>query len=165
MHRFKFLIIALALLLAAVAQPCAASTGSQGAPAMMAVVVAPWNLRSLPLSPAQLPTQAEKDDCFKHGGGGHCTDPYPFRSYVVVWDYGSLSTVDGFRFYQVSGGRKLLSNIPTRVPQTITWSAWGARMGTCFVVTAYAGSRESADSNRFCIPYTAVQQQIQVAPH
>jgi hypothetical protein len=165
MHRSGLFFLALTLLFASVAQSSAASTGSQGGPAQLVALIAPWNLHALPLSPNQTPSQTEKDECFKHGGGGHCTDPYPFRSYVVVWDYGNLSAVTGFRFYQVTGGRKLLSDIPTRVPQTITWAAWGARMGTCFVVTAYAGSRESADSNRFCIPYTAIQQNTLQQPH
>ncbi|MBV8171656.1 MAG: hypothetical protein JO219_06980 [Candidatus Eremiobacteraeota bacterium] len=168
MHRLGLSFVAFALVLAASARLGAAATTTttnttQSHPQVqLAAIPTPANLRAIPLSQNQLPTQTEKDQCYAHGGGGHCTDPYPFRSYVLIWDFTNLSAVDGFRFYQVSGGRTMLSDIPTRVPQTITWAAWGKRAGTCFVVTAYQGSRESADSNKFCIPFLAPQSSVQM---
>jgi hypothetical protein len=146
MHRPGFLLAAFTLWLASVAQPGAASSLSNG-PAIMAGVPAPYNLRRT----------VDKNECFSHGGGAYCQDQSQLRQPVLIWEYNNMGAADGFRLYKVTGGRALEADIPTRVPQKITWAAWTAKMGTCFVVTAYAGSRESADSNKYCIPYVVQQ--------
>ena len=115
---------------------------------VQAVIVAPYNLRRT----------TDKNECFAHGGGVYCQDPSQLRQPVLIWEWnGNLSTIDGFHLYKVTGGRTLAQDIPSRLNQKITWSAWTAKPGTCYVVTAYKGQAESADSNKWCVPFVVEQ--------
>jgi len=114
-------------------------------------------------APYDLRRTTDKDECFAHGGGGHCTDPQPFREAVLIWEWKgntNYPTVDGYRFYQ-KGHSAPDVDIPVRLNQQITWDAWGKPVNSCFYVTAYVGTRESSPSNAWCISPT-VSQPIQM---
>jgi len=120
------------------------TTGGAATRNVGAVIVAPYNLRRT----------TDKNECFAHGGGVYCQDPSQLRQPVLIWEWnGNLTTIDGFHLYKVTGGRTLAQDIPSRLNQKITWSAWTAKPGTCYVVTAYKAQSESADSNKWCAPF------------
>jgi len=106
-------------------------------------------------APHDLRRTSDRNACLSHGGGSYCQDASHFRKPVLIWEWkGNLDAIDGFRLYQVTGGRTLAKQIPALLNQQITWGIQRARAGQCFVATAYAGSQESADSNQWCAPYT-----------
>src|SRR5215472_17700180 len=87
----------------AVSTPAHASsttTTTQQNPAVVQPVgiVGPFNLRRT----------TDKNECFAHGGGVYCQDASQLRQPVLIWEFnGNLSTIDGFHFYKVTGGRSL----------------------------------------------------------
>jgi hypothetical protein len=145
MQRHALLIVAFALWVAMNAPADAASSSTTtNAHPLVPYLAAPYNLRRT----------SDKNECFSHGGGAYCQDQSQLRQTVLIWEYnGSLSTIDGFRFYKLTGGRHLDVQIPSAINQKITWDAWTAKPGTCFAVTAYKGTQESADSNHYCVPF------------
>lgn len=146
MQRHALLIVALASWFTMNATADAASSSTTAnAHALVPLLAAPYNLRRT----------SDKNECFSHGGGAYCQDQSQLRQTVLIWEWnGNLSSIGGFRFYKLTGGRHLDVQIPSGVNQKITWDAWTARPGTCFVVTAYTATQESADSNKYCVPYT-----------
>jgi len=130
---------------ATTAPSTSASPGAvtSGAPAL----AAPHDLRST----------TDRNACVSHGGGSYCQNASHFRKPVLIWEWkGTLNAIDGFRLYELTGGRTVAKQIPALLNQQIIWGVQSARAGNCFVVTAYAGSHESADSNQWCAPYTVV---------
>jgi len=115
-------------------------------------------------APYDLRRTTDTTECFAYGGGGHCTDPQPFREAVLIWEWkgnANYPAVDGYRFYQ-KGHSTPDVDIPVRLNQQITWDAWGKPVLSCFYVTAYVGTRESSPSNTWCIAPTV--QQVQSIP-
>ena len=142
----SFLVACSISALSATALASSTTTTTQQNPAVVQPVgiVAPHDLRRT----------TDKNECFAHGGGAYCQDASQLRQPVLIWEWnGNLTTIDGFHLYKVTGGRSLAQDIPARLNQKITWSAWTAKPGTCYVVTAYKAQSESADSNKWCAPF------------
>ena len=71
---------------------------------------------------------------------------------ILVWDYSDASKVDGFRIFNTTGGAH--TQIDTQSGMTgkaLKIKAADAK-SMCFVVRAYKGAIESADSNSTCTP-------------
>jgi hypothetical protein len=147
LYSFASLLIAYSTFaLSTPARASSTTTTTQQNPAVVQPVgiVAPHDLRRT----------TDKNECFAHGGGVYCQDASQLRQPVLIWEWnGNLTTIDGFHLYKVTGGRSLAQDIPARLNQKITWSAWTAKPGTCYVVTAYKAQSESADSNKWCAPF------------
>jgi hypothetical protein len=147
MQRHALLIAAVVLGLAMNGSANAATTTTStttNTHVLAPMIAAPYNLRRT----------TDKNECFSHGGGAYCQDQSQLRQPVLIWEWnGNLSSIDGFRFYKVTGGRHLDVTISSNLNQKITWDAWTAHPGTCFAVTAFKGTTESSDSNKYCMPF------------
>lgn len=89
------------------------------------------------------------DDCKRHGGTVYCS--VRITTTLLIWEWiGNTATADGFKVYNVTGTRTLSTEIPS-AHQRIAGDLLDAQPGACWVVTAFAGNVESADSNRFCL--------------
>ena len=155
--RVVFLLGLLTLLLAASALRAPASpTPSTASPAASPTPEAPMTAPSASILPApyDLRRTTNRNDCRSHGGGSFCQNPSHLNKPVLIWEWkGNPSSLDGFRLYMLTGGRTLINQIPALLNQQIVF-AYTAHAGQCFVVTAYKGAHESADSNKWCAPYT-----------
>jgi hypothetical protein len=116
--------------------------------------------------PTNLANTQSAKVCSAHGGlaGLFCPDSLHNGYLVLVWDWEGNPLnpkVDGFRIYEVDGGQhKLVDTVPH--PQlTISFQRpiQGGFGGKCYAATAYIGTRESANSQTFCVPagYTGQQ--------
>jgi len=155
MQRAVFFFVLLTLFVSATAAvlastsptPSSAPASASPATAPNATLPAPYNLRRT----------TNRNDCLSHGGGSYCQNPSHFNAPVLIWAWkGNFSAIDGFRVYKVTGGRTLAKQVLAFLNQRVAWGISDVHAGFCFVVTAYKGTQESADSNTWCAPYTVV---------
>jgi len=109
-----------------------------------------------PAAPTNLKTTTNPGVCGDHVaplfGGLICGAALSEGDLVLVWDYPDVNTVDGFRIYQVSGGtHTLVDHQSGMTGKALSIKAANAK-NLCYVVRAYKGSSESADSNSTCTP-------------
>jgi len=91
------------------------------------------------------------DDCKRHGGVVYCS--VKITTTLLIWEWiGNSATINGFKIYNVTEKTRTLSTEIPSASQRIAGDLLDAQPGACWVVTAYAGNVESADSNRFCLP-------------
>ena len=83
-----------------------------------------------------------------------CPDMIRSGNLLLVWEWrpgAGPDRVDGYRVYRVDGGKRL---VDTRGSQDLMLTDLpvprGGYPGTCYSVTAFAGTRESAMSPAFC---------------
>ncbi len=71
---------------------------------------------------------------------------------ILVWDYPDAGSVDGFHIYQLNGSTHTLVDKQSGMTgKALSVKAADAK-SLCYVVRAYKGSTESADSNSTCTP-------------
>ena len=127
--------------------------GSQVAGLSRAISVAP------PPAPQNLRQPGGMQDCRDHAGaagGLVCATVYgpSGQGLALIWDAYS-EKVDGFKLYTIRGTRKAISPQINANGNGSTFGYVGGSSssfsGQCFVVTAYSGTNESADSKPFCV--------------
>ena len=69
---------------------------------------------------------------------------------VFIWDYKNPNAVDGFRIYEITGGKhKKVATQSGMTAKALNIKAADAK-NRCFAVAAYKGDDESLDSNHYC---------------
>jgi len=97
-------------------------------------------------------------DCAAHVGllGAFvCTDLIRSGRMLLVWDWQAgfgPDAIDGYRVYRVDGGKRLVYTRADKKDITLFDVALpaGGYVGTCYAVSAYAGTSESTLSSTFC---------------
>ncbi|HJT16724.1 MAG TPA: hypothetical protein VJ853_05030 [Thermoanaerobaculia bacterium] len=117
--------------------------GAQAPPPIFGSIPAPTNL-TLTTRP---------DVCAKYGGPAAslaCTAAFPAGKLVLVWDYPFPNAVDGFHVYTTkSGGSPVATQTTPGVRLAILDPG---PVGTCYVVTAFQGTKVSQQSaSSFCV--------------
>jgi len=122
--------------------------------------------------PTQLQNTADTNVCADHGGLAGalaCSAAFQQSWLVLIWNwqapaaysdpqhpdvtYTVVSDIDGFRAYQVAAGgqHQPVSTASGGPPPTMTAFAPPAAALQCYVVRAFKGQLESADSQPFCL--------------
>ena len=145
------------------------------APILGGVIQNPNPFKGVDLRPPapQFPRQPTSlQDCRDHGGllaSVLCLGAYePGGSgLILVWD-GYNAKISGFRVYSTTGGRKPISPQLAATGNATTFAFIAGRSnsftGQCYVVTAYVGFNESADSRPYCVTKTVAANVTTLSP-
>jgi hypothetical protein len=138
------------------------------------VALAPNARLAGPLPPPINLTQAlTKDVCQAHGGSAGslaCYIGLPAGKLALVWDYPYSNAIDGYNVYRADSASTGTTTLhmqtapkPVATQADPTWKFVvldAQRAGSCFAVTAYHGSAESARSVRFCVGAGGVAKMV-----
>jgi hypothetical protein len=101
-------------------------------------------------------TDGSRSTCGQHGGFAalFCKSAYQNGYLILVWDYKNQATVEGYRVYDTSHGKR--TRIATQSNNQLTLALVAPNLtpfaGRCFVVTAFQGGEESRPSKELCLP-------------
>jgi hypothetical protein len=136
------------------------------------------------IAPAALPPPISleqawtKEVCAAHGGSAGsiaCYIGLPAGKLALVWVYPYSNPIDGYNVYRAdaapSGPMTTLHMMtPLKPIATQADPSWkfvvldAQKAGSCFAVTAYHGSDESAHSVRFCVGEGGVAKTVSLSP-
>jgi hypothetical protein len=145
------------------------------APGAAAVLPPPINLTQAVPSPTL--KDAQDKYCPTRGGSACSLALYiglPAGKLALVWDYPYSNAIDGYNVYRAdtspSGPMTLHMATAPKPIATQADPGWkfvvldAQRAGSCFAVTAYHGSAESARSIRFCVGEGGIGKQVSLTP-
>ena len=116
-------------------------------------------------APSNLVNTITQGVCSKYGGSAGafaCSIGLPAGKLVLVWDYPSNVQIDGYRVYNTATNKVAAtqSNAAIRLEVLDPPPA-----GTCFAVTAFFGSHESARSaTSFCVSESNLTKSVSFVP-
>src|SRR5271165_43513 len=128
-------------------------------------------------APVNLTQALTKDVCQAHGGSAGlfaCYIGLPAGKVALVWDYPYSNPIDGYNVYRADTAPSGPATVHmVTAPKPIATQAnpsWkfvvldAQKAGSCFDVTAYHGTDESARSVRFCIGEGGVAKTVSLDP-
>jgi len=127
--------------------------------------------------PINLAQALTKDVCQAHGGSAGsfaCYIGLPAGKLALVWDYPYSGPIDGYNIYRAdtapSGPATVHVTIAPKPLAQQANASWkfvvldAQKAGSCFAVTAYHGTAESARSVRLCIGEGGVAKTVSLNP-
>jgi len=123
-----------------------------------------------PNAPKGMASTQDPQVCSQHMGwivGLICQTGLSTGALALIWSTGNCDTCfDGYHLYRVDSGRRdLLQTQPDKsITGTIFAKEDGPFVGRCYMVTAYQGKLESADSSPACIGGGQVQVSESFSP-
>jgi hypothetical protein len=128
-------------------------------------------------APINLTQAFTKDVCQAHGGSAGslaCYIGLPAGKLALVWDYPYSDTTDGYNIYRADTApsgpatvHMMIAPKPLAAQANPSWKFVvldAQKAGSCFAVTAYHGTTESARSVRLCIGEGGVAKTVSLNP-